>query len=178
MVMQVQPAQTQRNWSTKARHLWLDEGDAKRLIGPVGLQRLTQQIRQSETQHRGEIRLCIEAALPLRHLLAGVGPRQRAQRLFRSLGVGQTQGRNGVLIYLLLADQAIELMTDPALQVHVDTARWHHLVVDLQQQFKAGQFEAGLGQAISAIDTLLRQHCPAQVGQRNPNELPDEPVLL
>jgi uncharacterized membrane protein len=167
-----------RSWSAKARHLWLDEGDAKRLIGPVGLQRLTQRVRQSEHQHSGEIRLCIEAALPLRHLMRGVRARTRAESLFQSLGVGRTQGRNGVLIYLLLADHAIEIVVDPVLRTRVDPVHWQGLVANMQAHFRAHHFERGLADAVDAVDTLLREHCPAQGNQHNPNELPDEPVLL
>ena len=43
--------------------------------------------------------------------------------------------------------------------------------------FKAGQFEAGLNQAVDAVDALLARHFPAERGGPNPNELPDAPVV-
>ena len=43
--------------------------------------------------------------------------------------------------------------------------------------FKAGRFEAGLEQAVDAVDALLAQHYPLAPGQTNPNELPDAPYL-
>ena len=43
--------------------------------------------------------------------------------------------------------------------------------------FKAGRFEAGLNQAIDAVDVVLAQHYALAPGETNPNELPDAPFL-
>lgn len=168
----------QRDWPTRWRHLWLDESDAKWLLGPNGLERLTEKVAASERHHRGEIRVCIEAALPVRHLLVGRSARARALQLFNSLGVGRTRERNGVLIYLLQADRAIEVIVDPALAAQVDPTQWQRVVDGLQTQFRAGRFEAGLLEAIDAVDHLLVAHCPTAPGTINPNELPNEPLLM
>lgn len=160
------------------RHLWLDESDARRLLGRDGLGRLTQQVRDSELHHLGEIRICIEAALPLRRLLAGCSPRARAIELFTRLGVGKTGRRNGVLVYLLLADHAVEVVVDPALRAQVPDEQWQPVVAVVQRHFSAGEYEQGLAEAVNLVDTLLRRHVPAAGGGSNPNELPDEPVVL
>ena len=47
----------------------------------------------------------------------------------------------------------------------------------MRAAFRAGQFEAGLNDAIDAVDALLVQHFPLRAGQANPNELPDTPHL-
>ena len=44
--------------------------------------------------------------------------------------------------------------------------------------FKQGQFEAGLNQAVDAVDALLRQHFAIGASARNPNELPDAPIVF
>lgn len=176
--MSMTPKHTQRDWSTRWRHLWLDEGDAKWLLGPHGIDRLTARVGASEQNHRGEIRICIEAALPLRHLIARQSARARALALFHNLGVGRTRERNGVLIYLLLADRAIEVIVDPALASRVNTAEWQAVVNGLGAQFRAGRFEAGLLEAIDAVDRLLITHCPASPGESNPDELPNAPVVM
>lgn len=176
--MSTTPKHTHRDWATRWRHLWLDEGDAKWLLGPHGLDRLTARVTNSEQHHRGEIRICIEAALPLRHLVAGRSPRTRAVQLFNSLGVGSTRERNGVLIYLLLADRAIEVVVDPALAQRAQAAHWQQVVANLGEHFRAGRFEAGMLEAIDAVDQLLVTHCPAMPGNPNPNELPNRPVVM
>ena len=47
------------------KHRWYDETDAFRTLDDAALTRLQTHVQSSETQHRGEIRLCIEAGLPL-----------------------------------------------------------------------------------------------------------------
>jgi uncharacterized membrane protein len=47
----------------------------------------------------------------------------------------------------------------------------------MSEAFKAGQFEAGLNQAIDAVDTLLAKHFALVSGEANPNELPDAPYV-
>lgn len=176
--MRTIPKQVQRDWPTRWRHLWLDESDAKWLLGPHGLDRLATRVADSERHHRGEIRICIEAALPLRHLVVRQSPRARALSLFNSLGVGSTRERNGVLIYLLLADRAIEVIVDPALAQRAQAVHWQQVVADLGEHFRAGRFEAGLLEAIDAVDQLLVTHCPAVPGDTNPDELPNQPVVM
>ena len=41
----------------------------------------------------------------------------------------------------------------------------------------AGDFEAGVGQAIDAVDALLVRHFPFASGLADSNELPDAPLL-
>jgi len=50
------------------KHRWLDENDARRAIGSEALARIEARVAQSELQHRGEIRVCVEASLPLSYL--------------------------------------------------------------------------------------------------------------
>jgi uncharacterized membrane protein len=47
----------------------------------------------------------------------------------------------------------------------------------MRASFRQGQFEAGLNDAIDAVDALLVQHFPLAPGQANPNELTDRPHL-
>jgi uncharacterized membrane protein len=137
--------------------------------------RLQAQVAASENQHSGEIRLAVEAGLPLSYLWQGLGARDRAITLFGKLRVWDTEHNNGVLIYLLLADQAIEIVADRGLNRQVGAAQWQALIAPMQQAFRASRFEAGLSQAITTIDGLLAQHFALAPGEANPNELPDAP---
>ena len=107
------------------RHRWA--GESSRVVGPDMLKRLTQQVAKSEQKHSGEVRICIEAALPNSYLLrAGsmrVITRQRALAQFGKLRVWDTENNNGVLIYLLLADRAIELVADRGTRAPLRRAR-------------------------------------------------------
>jgi uncharacterized membrane protein len=155
------------------KHRWLDETDAARALGPEALLRLEQRVAASERRHSGEIRLCVEAGLPLSYLWRQATPRQRAITMFGKLRVWDTEHNNGVLIYLLLADHAIEIVADRGLTRVVPAATWPQLVAGMRDAFRAGRFEEGLAQAVDAVDGLLGAHFPLAAGQRNPNELPD-----
>ena len=160
------------------KHRWLDERDARRAIGAQALQRIEARVAASESHHSGEIRVCVEAGLPLSYLMRNATARARAVAMFGKLGVWDTEHNNGVLIYLLLAERRIELVADRGLNRHVEAARWQQITDTMGAAFKQGQFEAGLNQAIDAVDGLLRQHFAIDVHARNPNELPDAPIVL
>lgn len=160
----------------KHRFLW-DETDTRRHLDAAALQRLQDRIAASEARHSGEIRLCVEASLPLSYLWRDATPRQRALTLFGKLGVWDTDANNGVLIYLMLAEHAIEIVADRGLNPYIDAAAWQALVAHMADDFRAGRFEAGLVRTIDAVDAVLARHFPLAAGQANPNELPDTPVL-
>ena len=80
------------------RHRWLDETDARRALDEAALARLAERVRRSESRHSGEIRLCVEAGLPLSYLWRGAPPRERALAMFGKLRVWDTEHNNGVLI--------------------------------------------------------------------------------
>lgn len=159
------------------RHRWLDEDDGRRALGSEALARIEARVRTSEAHHSGEIRVCVEAGLPLSYLWRDAAPRERAVTLFGKLGVWDTEHNNGVLIYLLLAEHAIEIVADRGLNRQVDAAQWQAILAGMGAAFRAGHFEDGLNAAIDAVDALLRRHFAVNADAANPNELPNAPVL-
>jgi uncharacterized membrane protein len=155
------------------KHRWLDEADRRRALDDAALLRLTAQVAASEQHHSGEIRVSVEAGLPMSYLLRGLRARDRAVMLFSKLRVWDTENNNGVLIYLLLAEHAIEIVADRGLTRHVPQAQWDTLVAGMREAFVQHRFEAGLNAAIASVDSLLRLHFPLAPGEDNPNELPD-----
>jgi uncharacterized membrane protein len=170
-----------RNWTgifkRLLRHRWLDEGDTRKAV-PVDLaERLARRVAASERRHSGEVRIYVEAGLPTSYLLREASPRERAVALFGKLRVWDTEHNNGVLIYLLLAEHAIEIVADRGLSQRVDPGEWQQIVHRMGDAFKRGQFEDGLTQALEEVSALLVAHVPLAPGEANPNELPDGPVL-
>jgi uncharacterized membrane protein len=159
------------------RHRWLDEADTRKAIPPELVQRLMQRVAASERRHTGEIRMYVEAGLPLSYLWRDARPRERAIALFGKLRVWDTEHNNGVLIYLLLAEHAIEIVADRGLARRVEPGEWQRIVQRMGSAFRERRFEDGLTQALEEVSALLVQHFPAQADAANPNELPDEPVL-
>jgi len=159
------------------KHRWFDESDTRRALAPEVVRRLQQRVAASERAHSGEIRVCVEAGLPLSYLWRGLTARERALTMFGKLRVWDTAHNNGVLIYLLLAEHAIEIVADRGLNAHVGAAQWAAIVASMRDAFRARHHEEGLNAAIDAVDALLRQHFPLAAGEANPNELPDQPAL-
>ena len=159
------------------QHRRLDETDAARALGADALGRLAARVAASEARHSGEIRICVEAGLPMSYLWRHAPPRERAVTLFGKLRVWDTEHNNGVLIYLLLAERRIEIVADRGIDRHVPAAEWQRILDGMRERFREGRFEAGLDAAIEAVDALLMRHFPLAPGAPNPNELPD-PVVL
>ena len=159
------------------RHRWLDESDTRRAIPPAVMERLAHYVAESERRHTGELRIYVEAGLPFSYLWRGASPRERAIAVFGKLGVWDTEQNNGVLIYLLLAEHAIEVIADRGLSRHVGAAQWQEIVRHMSGEFRAGRYEEGLKQAVDEVTALLVKHFPAVPGAPNANELPDQPVL-
>ena len=158
-------------------HRLLDEADTRKAIPPALVERMAQRVAASERRHTGEIRICVEASLPTSYLLREATPRQRAITMFGKLRVWDTEQNNGVLVYLLLAERAIEIVADRGLARRVDPGEWQRIVQRMGAAFREGRYEDGLTQALEEVSALLVQHFPAAPGEVRANELPDEPVL-
>lgn len=158
------------------RHRWLDESDTRKAIPPDLLERLARRVAASEKRHTGEVRIYVEAGLPMSYLWRSAMPRERAVAMFGKLRVWDTEYNNGVLIYLLLAEHAIEIVADRGLARHVAQEDWKAIIARMGALLHEGRFEDGLTQALEEVSALLVKHFPAR-GEANDNELPDEPVL-
>lgn len=159
------------------RHRWHDETDVVRALGPDGLARLEARIAAAELGHAGEIRVCVEAGLPLSYLWRRATARARAVSLFGKLGVWDTEHNTGVLVYLLLAEHRIEIVADRGLSQRVEPAVWQHLVDTLAADLRAGRAREGLEAAVDAVAALLRAHVPSRPDGPDRDELPNRVVL-
>jgi uncharacterized membrane protein len=159
------------------KHRWLDETDRRRALDDAALERLSARVAASEQQHSGEIRVSVEAGLPMSYLLRGLQARDRAVMLFGKLRVWDTEHNNGVLIYLLLAERRIEVIADRGLNAHVSETEWDALIKGMGQAFRGRDFEAGLNDAVDVVSRLLVQYFPLAPGEQHHNELPDAPTV-
>ncbi len=158
------------------RHLGVDVWQVRRAFPRARLVAIRAAITAQERRHTGELRFAVEGGLPFWNLLRGQTARARAVECFSALGVWDTEHNNGVLIYLLLADRRVEIVADRGIHDRVGTVAWEVICGEMQRQFVAGQFEAGVTSGIAAVSDLLATHYPPQEGDRN--ELPDAPVVL
>ncbi|WP_037060511.1 TPM domain-containing protein [Pseudoxanthomonas suwonensis] len=156
------------------RHLFAPP--AARRFPADSLERIAAAIAEGERRHDGEVVFAVEAGLPPGELWRGCTPRERAHEVFARLRVWDTRDSNGVLLYLLLADHAIEIVADRGLHDRVVAQEWEAVCEAVEAGLRAGAAEAAVIDGIHRISTLLAAHYPA--GAENRDELPDRPVLL
>ncbi|WP_152249303.1 TPM domain-containing protein, partial [Xanthomonas maliensis] len=89
-----------------------------------------------------------------------------------------TEANNGVLLYLLLADHAIELVVDRGLRARVPSQCWTEVCRRMQQFLRQGEFEAAVLAGVEALTDVLAEHFPATAGSPDEDELPNRPQLL
>jgi uncharacterized membrane protein len=156
------------------RHLFAPSA-ASRFPAAV-LQRIAQAIAAGEAMHTGQVCFAVESRLPLRGLWRGTSSRARAATVFSRLRVWDTAANNGVLIYLLLADHAIEAVADRG--VPVPGEAWAELCERLAVRLRGGEHEAAVIEAVQTVSGWLARDFPQGAGASGANELPDEPALL
>lgn len=158
------------------RHLF-DLGSARRHFPPATLDAIQHAIKASEHRHLGEIVFAVEGSLPPLDVLRGLDARERAHEAFARLRVWNTEANTGVLVYVLLADHAIEVVADRGIAAKVAADEWREVCALIQRHFAAGDYERGALAGVEAVTAILARHFPAD-GRRNADELPDRPVLL
>jgi len=164
-------------WARFFRHLATDHGSARRAFPEAALSRIAAAIAEGEHHHRGQVRVAVEASLPLARVLKKVTPRARALEAFSELAVWDTAENCGVLVYLLLADRDVEIVADRGIHAKVGDEAWAAICREMEAAFRARRFEDGIAAGIAKINTLLAGHFP-RTGDAGANELPDRPVLF
>ena len=158
------------------RHLVTDHWAARRAFPRSTLKRIEEAIAAGERRHSGQLRFVVEAALPLHSVLRGESPRQRALEVFGRLRIWDTEENCGVLVYLLLADRAVEIVADRGIHRRVGDRSWQAICRRMEQAYRSRQFGEGALAGIEAISALLAEHFP-RTGP-SANELPDTPLVI
>jgi uncharacterized membrane protein len=160
------------------RHWWTTPRRVHRVLPLAALDRIRAAIARTESIHSGEIRFAVEASLPWSYLKRDAPARQRATMVFAKLRVWDTEANNGVLLYVDLADHAIEIVADRGIARFVARHEWEAICNAVREHFRRNEFEAGVIAGVEAIGRLLARHFPLAPGAVNPNELPDKPAVL
>ena len=158
------------------KHLWTFRYHLRAAFPISALTEIEAKITESEAQHSGEIRFAVEASLDGSALLRDQTPRERAVEVFSNLRVWDTEENCGLLIYLLLADRAVEIVADRGIHAKVGEQEWNRICQDMQSEFSRENYQAGLFLGIEQMTSHLKKHFPAQPNDRD--ELPNKPVQL
>ena len=124
-------------------------------------------IGAAERRTSGEIRVLL-ARQP------APDPVASARTHFERLGMTRTAARNGVLIFLAPRSHTFAVIGDTGVHEKCGEAFWREVAAAMEKQFRAGDFTAGLMQAIERAGALLAAHFPRQPDDKN--ELPDSIV--
>jgi uncharacterized membrane protein len=158
------------------RHLCATRAGTRRRFSDTVDATIESAIQAAETRTSGEIRFVIETALDIPELWAGITPRDRALQVFSDLRTWDTELRNGVLIYVLMADRDVEIVADRGAAARISPAEWEAACQVFENHFRAGRFEEGSVAGIQQVGRLLEREFPARRGDRD--ELPNQPSLL
>lgn len=157
-------------------HLGMTAWQVRRTFPTSCLDAIEAAIRAAEAAHGGEICFVVEGALHGSALLHDVPARARALELFALGRVWDTEANNGVLIYVLLADRAVEIVADRHIHACAGDQAWQDIARAMESCFRAAEFETGALRGIEGVAAQLARHYP--VRGATPNQLPDRPQLL
>jgi uncharacterized membrane protein len=139
--------------------------DALKFFSKKQKNRMLKAIQESENKTSGEIRLHIENHCESSLL-------DRAKDVFHILQMHRTEKRNGVLIYLALADKKVAILGDDGIDSVTPDDYWQNEVNMLLNHFKIAEFELGIIKVIQHIGDKLKSHFPIE--SNDINELSDE----
>jgi uncharacterized membrane protein len=159
-----------------ARHLFATRLATRRCFTPQVCDAIEATIREVESRHAGEIRFVIETSLELPDAWHDLPSRHRAAQLFGQLGVWDTAHNNGVLIYVLMADRAVEIVADRGISAAVEQSEWDEVCQQMELYYRERRYCEGSIAGIQGVGRLIARHFPA--GVAGTDELPNQPALL
>lgn len=157
-------------------HLTTTTATGRRAFPAQTLKALQAAIAIGEKQHRAEVRMIVEPALPLPAVMQGMSSRQRARELFTHYRIWDTEENCGILIYINLADRKVEIVADRAVGRALGAGEWQTVCDTMTQGFARGAFHESAIAGLQQINGLLEAKFPAN-GAR-PNQLPNRPLII
>jgi uncharacterized membrane protein len=139
---------------------------AHRFFTAAEKEQIIKAIQAAEAQTSGEIRVHVESNV------GESGPLARAQAVFSQLRMDRTELRNGVLIYLAVADRKFAIIGDEGIDRVVPDNFWEETKEILRGHFSAGRFVEGITYGAASAGEHLKTHFPRCAG--DVNELSDE----
>ncbi len=128
-------------------------------------QEIINAIITAENKTSGEIRVHIENHTEK-------APFERAQEVFYSLKMENTQNRNGVLFYVGVQDHSFVILGDKGINNLVETDFWDKTKDVVISHFKNGHYKQGLVEGILKAGTKLKTLFPYDISDSD--ELPNE----
>lgn len=147
-------------WKRVLKHVMTFDADLNEPFSELSLAVIKSAIEAASTKHSGKIQFVVEASLPTAKALRGISSRERALELFSQQRMWDTANNNGVLIYMLLADHALDVVSDRGIHERVPAESWNRIIDVMQEHFAIGRFEAGVVTGIELVAQQLAVHFP------------------
>lgn len=122
-------------------------------------------IREAELNTSGEIRVHVDKRCRKDVL-------DRALHVFKKLKMDKTRQRNGVLLYVAMESRKTAILGDEGVNAVVPPDFWNGIIQKAVGRFANGEYAEGIGEAVTAVGEVLKQHFPYR--DDDINELPDE----
>lgn len=145
-----------------ATHAFYSFWDGIKLFPPVTLTNIETALKMGSAIHGARFHFVVESSLSGGPLFSGQTARERALDIFSHLRLWDTEERNGVLIYVLLADKAFEIVADRGLQNITTAEEWHAIRQAMENEFRDRHFENGAVNGVHAVNNLLIHHFRSQ----------------
>ncbi|MCB9181630.1 MAG: TPM domain-containing protein [Flavobacteriales bacterium] len=118
-----------------------------------GRAQVREAIGAAERRTSGELRVHLED-----HIEEDV--LDHAAYVFEELGMHRTRDRNGVLVYVAVADRQVAVLGDSGINEQVPDGFWTDVVGLLKLHFAAGRHAEGLVEAVHLIGEKLSSFFP------------------
>ena len=138
----------------------------KKLYRQIDKEMILKSIAAAEQQTSGEIRVSVSPFF-------WGNVRKVADKAFVRLGMNVTRERNGILFFIVPSRRRFAVIGDQGIHQKVGQEFWEKLVAAMAEDFKLGDFDAGLQKGITQAGRSLAEHFPYQ-GEKDVNELPDD----
>lgn len=145
----------------------------KKYLSKDDLDSLKNHIAEIEKFTSGEIRICfkVNKAWAERKLSS----RELAIKEFHKLGMHNTKDKTGVILYILLKDRKFEVVADSGINDKISEEKWEVIKNHLINEFKAGNYKAGIIKALDEIKEVLIKEFPRK--DDDTNELSNDIVI-
>ncbi|MFM7374190.1 MAG: TPM domain-containing protein [Chthoniobacterales bacterium] len=134
----------------------------REFIDALAEERIVDAVRAAEERTSGEIRVFVT-----RRKLCGEDVRVRARTEFERLHVGNTELQNGVLFYVVPAEQTFAVIGDEGIHAKCGQSFWDETAAAMEALFREGKFTDGVVAGVQRAGEVLARHYPRRADDRN-----------
>lgn len=149
---------------------------SKRYFSKQDQTAIAQAVQHAEDGHVGEIQVVIEGHIPS-HQAYYQNTRLRAQQLFAELGVWDTEHNSGILLYLNLCEQTVEIVVDRGIYINTSVQDWQQICSQIVDELKSKQYRSAIVNGVIEIGKVLNLFYNDK-NSAMMNELSNQPIIL